>query len=410
VLLLELPDVLLLVGAAVLLVELVVIVHRWPAIGIWLFGGVAMATSLGLGRVVVMETIQVSALDYAILVLLGALGRGLLVGRRLSMAVVVLLALLGLALLRGIADFGLETAVNAGRELLYVLVGVAFVTVCAPRQAWPAIQRLWTVAGAVFLGIAVVFLVRHGLGTYAVTGERALSASQALIVAQAGVIALGRPGRWYPQAFAFACFGVVLASQQRTVWAAAAIAVLVLALKASPLGAEHVSPRVRVAVSVAVVGVLVLMAIGPAGLRESVSKATSTVSTTSGTFGWRIDGWEGLVRSYGERPITDQAVGQPGGAGFDREVGGGLVTVSPHNMYLTVLLALGAVGLVALLVLYAEALRATVRTNPRLHALVWSLVVFSIGYQIAAEDALILGAALAAPALTPARTRAVAAP
>jgi hypothetical protein len=390
-------DALLLTGAVVLLVELVAIIQRWPAAGIWLFGGLALASSLGLGGIAVAGTIQVYPLDYASLVLLGAVTLQLLIGRRIPATIATLVALFGFALLRGMVTFGLEPAVNGGRQFLYVLVGSAFAAVCARQQAWPAIERLWLSMSVVLVVVAAMFLAHHGFGTYAATGERALSASEGLIVGQAGVIALARPGRWYRYVTALGFFGVVLVTQQRTAWAATLVAMLVLSLREGPLRRGTVSARVRIAVSIAVVGALVLMLVGPAGLRESVSTATSTISTTSGTFGWRVQGWGSLLRSYNERDLTDRLVGQPLGAGFERVVRGEIVNVSPHNMYLTVLLSLGAAGLLAVIALYAQALRRTACSNAALYALVSGLVIFSVGYQIAAESALILGAALAGP-------------
>ena len=86
------------------------------------------------------------------------------------------------------------------------------------------------------------------------------------------------------------------------------------------------------------------------------------------------------------------------GTGFARTVFGRQLAYSPHNMYLTVLLSLGVIGLGALLLVYGKAL---VRTRySRVRPAVWALVVYSVGYQLTPSVALLLGIALSVPQST----------
>ena len=145
-------------------------------------------------------------------------------------------------------------------------------------------------------------------------------------------------------------------------------------------------------VSAAAVGVPIALLVGPAGFRSSVATATETVSVTSGTFGWRIDGWLDLLRRFRTYGGIDQIVGQPMGTGFTRTVFGTEVAYSPHNMYLTALISLGFTGLLALLFAYGSALRSA-RGTP-LQPAMWAIAVYSVGYQITPPVALLLGVAL----------------
>jgi O-antigen ligase len=182
-----------------------------------------------------------------------------------------------------------------------------------------------------------------------------------------------------------AAFAIVLASQQRTVWAAtlAGMAGFVLATRRSANTDRR--SAVRMLVGGATAATVVLLVAAPSDLRRSLSESTSSISTDSGTFGWRVDGWLDLLDTY--------SVGSPAGSGFGRTVFGREITVSPHNMYLTVLISLGALGLAALIVAYLTAFRRTRRGPAR--GLIWFITVYSIGYQIDPSLALLLGALLA---------------
>lgn len=388
--------ILALLGAAIALLEGVVLVHVRPAAGVWLFAVSALLQAVSLSGAVVLMGYEVYLLDgmsvvLAIVVVL-RLSRGSV---KVSLSVGLLILLLLVALARGEYAFGPQVAVNSGRSLLYLLVGVTYASVCLKGdECWRTLQRVWQALGISLVVLGCVFLARNGLGTYASDGERALNAPQALIVGQVAVLGLGKMGDRKQRVLVVACLGILLASQQRTVWAATIASLVVVAVRSGKLGNREATRSIRVGMVSGLVLVVGTLVLGPSELQQSVGQATSSASADSGTLAWRIDGWRQLLSGYSKRPIEDRLFGQPSGAGFDRIVNGGVVTVSPHNMYIMVLLSLGILGITTFCLLFRKALLRSARSSLPLFALICGLALFSVAYQLAPEQGLVLGAAL----------------
>jgi len=391
-----LPDLLRFGIGAVLLVEATVLVRRRPVLGVWLLALASVLAGLGVTVPVNVRTVTVYLLDGVVLVLVTVLVMQVAVGRRFPLILAGFGVLVGVGVVRGVDLSGIQSAFNASREMITFVVAVAFVAVCVGADAWPTVERAWRILASGLVLWAAWFVLRNGLGTFAATGARGLNASQAMLVGQAVVISMASGARRH-LLFVSAGGLALVATQQRTALVATTVGVLVVALRAGRLSSARASRIARVSVVGGVVAVMLAMLVGPSGLRESVGTAASSVSTDSGTFGWRIEGWRVLLEDYSRRPLGDQLIGQPAGAGFGRYVGGGLVTVSPHNMYLTVLLITGVAGLVLFGLLLVRALVRTRAGPVALHALVWSVIVFCVGYQLGPEMGIVIGAALAAP-------------
>lgn len=401
-LLLSALDLLILAGAGLVVAELTFVVKRHPTAGVWLLASGSALSSYGWPPARVIVGYQVYLLDVlSVVVLLAALMTlAANKGGRASPVLLIVFALLTLALIRGVASFGSQTAVNATRGLLYVFVAMLFVHVCGHgRDLWPTVQHVWRVGATVFVVVAALFWMQNGFGTYAGTGERALNSTQALVVAHAGFMALaGRRDR-RAQIFALVCMTTVLASQQRTVWAASLVTALVLASRSGRATSPALQRAVRGGLAAALLAVVLLLTMGPSDLRESTSAAVfgdGAISTDSGNFGWRVESWTFLLGDVRSRPLADQLVGQPAGRSLERVVAGIVRTESPHNMYVMMTVALGYLGLAALVWLYFRALARTWNHQPLLFAIVAGLCVFSIGYQLAPEHGLLLGVALTA--------------
>jgi hypothetical protein len=390
----DLTDALRLGIGITLVAEATLLVRRRPALGIWILAIASVLSSLGITVPVNVRSVSIYLLDGVVLVLFAATVTTVATQRRLSPFGFGLGLIVAIGAARAVSGTELQGIVNASRGIIYFLVALAFAEVCVGPDGWPVLERAWRMLAAGLVVWAAWFVMRNGLGTYAATGERGLSAPQALIVGQAAVISLASGARRH-LLFLGACGLALLATQQRTALAATALGVLVVTLRAGRLSSARATRVVRFSVAAGLVLTLALLMVGPGGLRESVSTAAASASTTSGTLGWRIDGWTELLDDYAQRSTGERLIGQPAGAGFGRYLDGNLVTVSPHNMYLTILLVTGAVGLVVFLIIVVLALFHT-RAGPlALHALVWTALAFSIGYQLEPEQGLVLGAALA---------------
>lgn len=393
-------DLLILAGAGLVVLELTFLVKRHPEAGVWLLGVGAALSSYQWPPGVVVAGYQTYLLDVlsAVLVLAALLTLAANKGGRVSPALLVVFGLITLALVRGIAAFGSETAINATRGLLYVFVAVLFTQVGGGgRDMWPTVQRVWRMGATVFIVLAALFWLQNGFGTYASEGERALNSMQALVVAHAGFMALAHGRDRRAQVFALVCMTTVLASQQRTAWAATLVTALVLASRSGRATSPTLRRAVRGGLAAALVAVVLLLTVGPSDLRDSTTAAVAgegAISTDSGTFGWRVESWTFLLGEVRSRPLADQMVGQPAGTSLERVVAGIVRTESPHNMYVLMTVAVGYLGLGALVWLYVRALALTRHREPLLFAIVASLWVFSVGYQLGPEHGILLGMAL----------------
>jgi O-Antigen ligase len=389
------PDVLLtMFGAIIVVVEGTVLVHLRPRVGAALFVAAAIAQSYSFPGAIGLLGFQVYLLDGVSAMLVATVLLRATRGIRLSIPVSGLGALLALSLLRGISSFGSQEAVNAGRSLLYLIVAVSFAVICLRDSCWEAVIHLWRVSAVVFLAFAALFLLRNGFGSYTKDGTRALDASHALLVGQAAVLGLADMTSRRQKIFVLSCFVTILFTQQRTVWAATLGAVVIVAIRSGQLGNRQMTRTLRTELLAGFAAVVGLLLVGPSALQASVGEATATASADSGTLGWRIQGWTSLLKTFGNKPIEDKLIGQPSGTGFDRVLNGAVVTVSPHNMYLYVLIALGFFGLALLGALLASALRQSHLVSVVLFALICGLLIYSMGYQLGPEQGLLLGAGL----------------
>jgi hypothetical protein len=309
-----------------------------------------------------------------------------------SRPILLIGVLIAIAILRGQAEFGAAASINGARGFVYVFVGVAFARVCLPGR-WRSIELVWFATAGVLVVLAVLFIAQGGLGTYAESGDRPLNSGQALIVAQASVLALTttRPGHW--RLVSVAGFFIVVLSQQRTVWIATLAMALVLAHQAARRDVTS-GRAVRLGLGATLTGLVALVALSPPELQRSLTAATSNISADKGTFGYRIQGWEYFIEEFGERNLGEQLVGQASGTTLVRIVGGIERTESAHNMYLQILVSIGLVGLIALVLVYVAAIRRSWRSQPELASIIVGLCVFSMGYQLEVAQGIWLGFAL----------------
>jgi hypothetical protein len=310
------------------------------------------------------EDILAVALAVATLMRLQQHGYGLRPERRM----VALLAVLLLGLARGVAAFGLQTSVNNGREMLYMLIAaVFFSTVRVTPELVGSVRNWLLLASGVLIIVAVDFWSQHGFGTYAATGNRALDALQALVVLEATIITvLFPPFRSPALRVGLPLVGliVVALSIQRTDWAAALVAAAVLMTTRQRSRGSRSMAAPRFLVVAAVLAVVLLVAAGPPGVTNSLTagyQQTSISQGSSSTFSWRLQGWSILVNRQITGPPVDLLIGSPSGTGYERVIDGATWTVAPHSEYVSALDETGLFGVALLLWAYASALRRSRR-------------------------------------------------
>lgn len=111
---------------------------------------------------------------------------------------------------------------------------------------------------------------------------------------------------------------------------------------------------------------------------------TTRDALDEGNWLWRVSSWQSLLLAFANLPALDQLFGQPYGSGWERQIlTGTTVQVSAHNMYISVLLRLGAFGLALYISILIWAIVRAKRAGnePGVAGIIYVLI-FGIGYQI----------------------------
>ncbi|WP_351233399.1 O-antigen ligase family protein [Streptomyces sp. NPDC002133] len=381
-------------------------------------GGQTAALDIGV-RVYPMDVLAVCALCVALV----RLWRGGLTGHAGLLPLLTLVALTGWSTLRGIANFGLQAAGNDSRVYFWYFLAIALYTATAPlgTSLSRIVTRAWLASAAAYALLSLAGWAGRGLHsvTTRVTVDgvtvdpRPVPAGAALVLAQGAMLLLcplvsasstaGSSGHHPPtrtrqargrSLLALLLLVLVALLQHRTVWvAAAAMAIAWWVLRPARTGQRVASAIAGVTVLFSAVLLYSVGAFGAIGgaLTDSFMETQGTHST----FVWRVLGWQDLLNA--PRSAAQWLFGAPFGSGYERSIAGGLVTVSPHDYYLHVVLRLGLVGLGALLVLYVLAWRRSVQAGSGTLALrlaiIGQLVLF-VAYSALPEQAVLLGLCL----------------
>ncbi|WP_367322983.1 O-antigen ligase family protein [Streptomyces sp. HUAS ZL42] len=318
-------------------------------------------------------------------------------GRRPRASLLVLLGLTACALMRGFGLFGVQTAGNEARTSFVQLLCVAFFVAAIPpgRNLLRVVSLIWVPAACVLSLAALLWWLNVGIGSNSdsimvdgvLTNARPVNAAEALIIGQAALMLLCGHGFARGRALAWPLLLVVVLTQHRTVWLATGVMVTGwLVCRRRQSGSRAAALAVLGSVSV-----LSLLAVS-LGAADQVTSSLAASSEDDTTLMWRMEGWHALVAHLDGVP--EWLLGQPFGSGYDRVVDGTLVTVSPHDYYLEVLLRLGLLGLAAILVLYARAWREAGADREHgllLRLLICSQLVYMITYSLSPEQAVIVG-------------------
>jgi O-Antigen ligase len=306
--------------------------------------------------------IRVLPYDVVFALLLAAAVARLLRTRRFSAfqrCVVLLGVMLLVAIVRGVAAFGVEHSVAEFRLLFAFACGTLYFATFPPSTSRnDRIGRIWLAAS---IPMMVLVCVRW-LATFAginlgVPAEkfgadaaiRVIDGPYTFFLAHAALLTVPFWGLRDKRARRLAGLGVVLllfvvVLNRRTVWLALLAGVAVVTLRNRRLGRRAV---VMFAGAAAVT----------AGVYVALGKESGHVTSSgTGTLDWRVEGWQGLLETWSKDPVS-WLIGEPFGSGFARRVEGMEVVLEAHNFYLTTLLRAGIIGLVALIVITAGALR-----------------------------------------------------
>lgn len=420
------PQTLLVVLAALPLVGLLLWVfarHCGIAIGlllavpVWSVAVDGQTASLDLGvRLYPADVLTACALCVAA----ARLPRRDLRARSGLLPVLVLVALAGWSTLRGVAAFGIEAAGNDARVYFWHFLAFALYVATLPLNAplSRVVPRAWLASAAAYVLLSLAgWLGRglHSLTTHvAVDGvtvdPRPVPAGAALVIAQGAMLLLCLParGRSGPASSepgtrkaarrgvlavpaAFLLLVLVALLQHRTVWVGA----VAMALGWWVLRPARAGQRMTSAIAGAVVlsFAALLYSIGAFGsIGASLADSFNETQGTRSSFVWRVLGWQELLNAA--RTPMQWLLGSPFGSGYARSIEGGLVTVSPHDYYLHLVLRLGLVGLVALLALYVVVWRRLGRGgegNLALRLVIIGQLVLFVAYSAPPEQAVLLG-------------------
>ena len=248
---------------------------------------------------------------------------------------------------------------------MYFFVAAAFFSTVRVDFAFVlSLRRLW-LASAVFLAaIAAAFWLQRGVGTFITDGDRALSSSAALLVLEATIFALvlPLPPRWISMARSSRPgIGLLLLSDQRTVWVAGVASIATLYLFSARLGVRRVRQTASAIIAATFGALILLLASGVGGVARNLSAAYGSGVSGEGTFSWRLAGWMQLIDRQRTQPLTNLLLGNPAGTGFRRVLNGEVISVAAHSEYVTVGLTLGLVGFAVLVVALCRVLRRLAR-------------------------------------------------
>jgi O-antigen ligase len=183
----------------------------------------------------------------------------------------------------------------------------------------------------------------------------------------------------------------VILLQHRTVWVATLMMALAWwVLRPARDGRRFVSAG---AGTLELSVTALLYCVGTFGIiGDRLTASFEETQRTQSTFTWRVLSWQDLLdvpRSY-----VQWLIGAPFGSGYERFISGTLVTVSPHDYYVHIMLRLGLVGLLALLFVYFQAWRRLARVGPAalgIRIVLLGQLVFFVSYWPSPEQAVLLG-------------------
>lgn len=203
----------------------------------------------------------------------------------------------------------------------------------------------------------------------------------------------------------FALLGLlVVLLQHRSVWICFAFGVGVVAWNNKNLLWKHGFLMSSVGVSFLTILIGGLVFGESERLVETLARSLESMFESKGTHVDRYMGWYELLVDYINGGVKVWILGFPFGSGYERWVMGALRDYAPHNFYVSVLLRMGAIGLLSFLVMHVLihinllALSRLKKLDDDMklivNALLWSSLIYYIPYQASFLHGIIYGLAL----------------
>jgi O-Antigen ligase len=318
---------------------------------------------------------------------------------------VLLLLMFLLAFSRGLLQYTLKIVGNETRGYFPFIVSLLyFSTFKYDCRRQSRLITIW-LAGSVALGALTVFrwiATSVGLAIAkeweAVMGEgsmRVIHCAHAFSLASAFFFSLylyyTNSGPTWQRRLFLVLGPVLILLQHRTVWITVILGMLWLYARDARFRSRS---AIGLSAALVVGALLTLLLFGSQG--ESTQRSLHYSASDTGTFAWRVEGWKALLAEK-VRPET-LVIGQPFGAGFERHMEGGTVTVSAHNFYLETLIQFGIPGALLLFGVYVWSI-GRLRREPRMplypdfrlwQAFLMMHLSYSMTYSVNYEQAILL--------------------
>jgi hypothetical protein len=285
--------------------------------------------------------------------------------------------LIGFSLLRGVSMYGLAHATNEARGEIWVYFAMTWALAVRPERL--KLHTFSLILGWMLTLVAVYHLAVHGLGSptaVVILPDGSYGPNRILVAAQAAALLLcagtlflrtADPGegrsRFARSSLVF--FGVILASQHRSVWLGALAGVT-----AALIFANGGRARSRAAALLGIGAWLAFVGLTVVGGENAALESAAN----SQSYDWRTSGWQSLVADAIARGPATVALGEPYGSGFLRKIGATTTGVQAHNWYVEIFLRLGIVGLTVLVGMLVAAIWKSRAQSPE-----WMFSLVAVG-------------------------------
>lgn len=326
----------------------------------------------------------------------------------------ILLLLLFIHVIRGIADVGVQAAVNDARGWFYFTAAMVY-TATVPGGWGSHVWKVLGGAGVLLALIAVSYMLVDGFGSaseqFYRNGElvsvRPLHAAGGLLILQAAILApaLRWPSRKAAAWMMIGAGAVTLLLMHRTLWVAG-LAVGIVGFLWWSVGRGRKAPSTVLAATGLLMLLLPLAVWGFARTDPLVESATEPTISES-TIAWRTTRWQELISS--KTSASQLAVGESA-VRWNTGEGGRALIAQAHNGFVESYARFGLPGVLVycwlgLLLWFQRARIATTTgvTTSAVGLLIITLFVFSLTYRLDAVQGLIVGILVSGLVATPAR-------